>query len=258
MQGKLLFLGTGSSMGIPMIGCPCGVCHSQNILNQRLRPSVLIDVQNKRILIDIGPDFRIQALKYGINHLDGVILTHTHFDHIAGLDELRTFYILNRQSIPVLLSSDSFSDLKQRYPYLFRQKSWGTSLSAQLTFHLLENERGNINFLDHRIGYMTYEQGGMKVNGYRFGNLAYISDIKNYSESLLEDLYGVEILIISGQHSPMHLSIEEGMQLSQKVNPQKTYFTHISHESDHEEVNRLLPSGYALAYDGLTLNFNII
>jgi phosphoribosyl 1,2-cyclic phosphate phosphodiesterase len=257
-MNELLFLGTGGSHGIPMIGCQCAVCQSQNPKNQRMRPSALLTVQGQKILIDAGPDLRFQALRFGIDGIDGVIITHTHFDHIGGLDELRSFYLLQKRKVPVLLSQNSYNDLYRRLPYLFQEKTAGVSLSAQLEFHLLKEKRGEVNFAGIEGRYMTYEQGGMEVNGWRFGSLAYISDIRNYPETLFADLQGVKILIVSAlrpKPSLMHFSFDEGLAFAKKVGAESTYFMHISHEVEHEKMNNTLPSGVHLAYDGLKLNW---
>jgi phosphoribosyl 1,2-cyclic phosphate phosphodiesterase len=258
MKGELLFLGTGGSSGIPMIGCDCSVCLSKNPFNQRLRPSALVTIENKKILIDAGPDIRTQALRYHVNHLDGVLLTHTHFDHIGGLDELRCYYLKTRRTLPLLASKETLLDLKTRYPYLFREKSWGKSLSAQFEFHELEAERGSFDFIGIKIDYTSYIQGDMSVNGYRFGDLAYISDIRRYPDTLFEDLVGVRFLILSALRespSPMHFTLEEGIEFGKKIGAESVFFTHIAHDLEHESASRLLPQGFCLAYDGLRIEF---
>lgn len=256
MNSTFLFLGTGASCGVPMIGCHCAVCSSQNPHNKRLRPAGLLTIGEKRILIDVGPDFRIQALLHHLDQLDGVIITHAHFDHIAGLDELRTYYLLHRQVFPLLASEATYLDLKKRYDYLFHPKTWGLSLAAQLDFQVLKGERGHTKFLDIPIQYMTYEQGGMKVSGFRFGTFAYISDIRNYPETIFEDLSGVKTLVVSSlrkEPSLMHFGFEEAISFAKKVGAQRIYLTHISHETDHAEGHTSLPPEVSLAYDGLKI-----
>lgn len=258
-MAEFLFLGTGGSAGIPMIGCHCRVCTSSNLRNQRLRPSGLIKIKGKQILIDAGPDFREQALKYQIDMLDGVLLTHTHFDHVAGLDELRAYYLHYRKELPVLVSESTLQALKRRYEYFFQERSFGISLAAQLDFHLLPSRRGVTEFVGVTIGYTTYEQGGMEVNGFRFGTFAYISDIRVFSETLFEDLEGIEILVVSAlrtEPSRMHFNIEEAIAFAKKVGAKQTYFTHIGHELEHESTQAFLPGGVKLAYDGLRVEFS--
>lgn len=260
MEGQLLFLGTGASTGIPLIGCHCEVCSSHDPLNHRLRPSALITIEGKKILIDAGPDFRAQAITYKIDALDGVLFTHTHYDHIAGLDELRIYYIRSKQNLPVLLSESSLTEIKRRYYYLFEQKSDEKSLSAQLDFTTLKGKRGKVSFLGIPFSYMSYSQGGMEVTGFRWGDLAYVTDIYSYEETIFEDLKGVKTLIVSAvanRPSPVHFSIEQAVEFAQKVGAEKTWFVHMCHLLDHEKTNELLPSGIALAYDGLTVEFKI-
>lgn len=255
MKDSLLFLGTGGSTGTPVIGCDCSVCRSTHPKNKRLRPSVLITIQGKKLLLDAGPDLRAQALSYHIQNVDGVLITHTHFDHVGGLDELRVFNLRTDKEVPVLASISTFEALKGRYDYLFAEKSAGVSLTAKLKFHLLPNERGETTFCGVPIQYMTYEQGGVFVNGYRFDRLAYLTDVKNFPETLFHDLEGIEILIVNAlqqQDSLMHLSVDQAIAFSRRTTAKQTYFTHISHRMDYQ-VETTLPKGSYLAYDGLEL-----
>lgn len=257
-QAEFLFLGTGASSGVPMIGCRCAVCTSSDIHNKRLRPSALITCKNKKLLIDSGPDFRFQALNYKIDHLDGMLLTHSHFDHIAGLDELRIYYLRTKNALPVLLSKATFEDVKRRYYYLFQDKNRSVSLTAQLEFHVLEKMRGSTQFLGLKIDYMQYEQAKMPVTGFRLGSLAYLSDIREYPETVFADLAGVKTLILSmlkKEVSPMHFNIQEGIEFARKAGAKKTYFTHMGHELDYAATNAELPYGFQLGYDGLKLEF---
>lgn len=258
MKNSLLFLGTGASSGVPVIGCSCSVCRSKDSHNKRLRPSVLLTLNGKKIIIDVGPDFREQALMYQVKHLDGVIITHAHYDHVAGLDELRAYYIFHRTSIPVLCSIETLEELKKKFDYLFRKKKEGASLAAQLHFQVLENGNGETFFLDQNIRYITYQQGEMSVNGYVFGPVAYFTDVKEFDETLMHSLEGVEVLVISAlreEPSRMHLTFDQAAEIASKSGVKKCFFTHISHESDYKKINRKLPKECALAYDGLLLNW---
>lgn len=256
MNSQFLFLGTGGSNGIPMIGCNCKVCLSQESKNQRLRSSGLLLMEGKKILIDVGPDFRTQALKHGVHDIDGVCLTHPHYDHIGGLDDLRVYYLLHNKTIPVLASEGSLSDLKCRCYYFFQEKSLEKSLQAQFDFHLLPEERGVLDFVGLSIQYLTYEQAGTKVTGYRFGSFAYISDINTYPHTIFEDLMGLETLVVSAvrhRSSNMHFTVHEAISFAKKVGAKKTFFTHITHEIDHQATNDGLPDGMQMAYDGLRI-----
>lgn len=260
MLGKFLFLGTGSSVGVPIIGCKCAVCTSVSPFNKRLRPSGLLRIGSKSILIDVGPDFRQQALRFGIDHLDGLLLTHTHYDHIAGIDELRIFYVRQNRELPCLLSKKSFEDLKIRYPYLFQRIGEAATLSARLDLHILPAASGDIEFLGVKIGYFSYYQGDMAVNGYRIGDFAYVSDIREYDESIFASLKGVRSLVLSAlreEPSQLHLSLEEAIAFGRKVGAKNTLLTHMTHNLDHNTTNAKLPSDVQLAYDGLEIPFGI-
>lgn len=253
---KLLFLGTGGSAGIPMVGCKCEVCLSSNPHNKRMRPSALLEIKGKKFLIDVSPDFRTQALHFGIDHLDGVLLTHSHFDHIAGLDELRVFYLLHKKPLPVLASLSTLEALQRRYGYLFQQKSPTISLSAQLDFVLLKDLRGQILFCETPFNYFSYEQGGMVVNGFRYQDFAYVSDIRKYPETLFEDLKGVKTLVLSAlapKPSLMHFGFDEATAFVERVGAEKAYIIHISHEVDHDKGNSYFSNKIELAYDGLSV-----
>ncbi len=257
--GQLLFLGSGASLGVPVITCECDVCKSNNVNNKRLRPSVLLAIAEQKILIDCGPDFRQQALKHEITHLDGVIFTHPHYDHIEGIDELRIFAIKQHQTLPCLLSKSTEADLRERFAYIFRENPKHI-VTTQLGLQQLQNERGEVDFIGNKIQYFTFEQSHMPVNGFRFGDLAYASDLKIYPETIFEDLKGVKTLIISAlryEPSHIHLSVDEAVEFAQRVGAEKTWLTHISHELDHEKTNTYLPENVRLAYDGLTIDFKV-
>lgn len=245
-------------MGIPVIGCHCPVCTSDSPYNKRYRPSALLKVDGKSIVIDCGQEFRLQALKYHIDNLDGVIFTHAHHDHSAGIDDLRAYYLHHKGSIPCLLSQETLKDLEIRYHYIFDGKLYPDKLASRLDLRLMEGQRGKIEFLGIPIQYMSFKQTGMKVNGLRIGSFAYVSDIKEYDDSIFEDLRGVETLVLSALRftpSWMHLTVDEAVEFSRKLNPKMTYFTHIAHELDHEKTNAYLPSNIRMAYDGLVINF---
>lgn len=244
-------------MGIPVIGCHCSVCHSGSPYNQRMRPSGLLTFRNKKYLIDCGPDFRMQALKYHIEHLDGLLLTHAHHDHTAGIDELRAYHLYSKKALPCLLSQETADDLLKRYYYIFVKKN-PEALTPQLTLQILETEKGEVLFQELSVQYVSYKQGGMKVNGFRFGNFAYISDIRDYSENLFESLLGVEILVLSALRldpSPFHFGLDEAIQFARRVGAEHTWLTHIAHDLDHETSNAYLPPNVRMAYDGLKLTF---
>lgn len=258
MIGKFTFLGTGASAGVPIVGCKCHVCLSSSPYNQRLRSAGLLSFQELRFLIDVGPDFRQQALAHHLDHIDGLLLTHTHFDHIAGIDELRVFYFRHKKPLPCLLSFESLEELKTRYAYLFQPIGTVPTISVQMEMHLLEEDQGEVDFLGIKVGYCSYFQGNMKVTGFRVGNFAYISDIKEYDPSLFVALQGVETLVVSAlfeESSPLHLSLDEAIDFSKKVGARQAYITHISHKMEYESVSKKLPLNIRLAFDGMEIAF---
>ena len=257
LKGQFLFLGTGASMGTPVVTCTCAVCQSDNPLNHRLRPSGLLKIEGKQILFDAGPDFRFQALKYGINQLDGVVLTHGHYDHIAGLDDLRVYYFLQHQTLPCLLSRATYDDLKRQSPYFFEGSGDDVMGGSRFQFKVVDEENCQTHFINMPWTIVSYIQNRMQVTGYRIGSFAYIMDLKEFSPSIFQALQGVEVLVLSGlrnRPSPAHLMLDEALAFSKKVGAKKTWFSHVSHELDHEETNRRLPDGAQLAYDGLEVS----
>lgn len=259
MKGKLLFLGTGGSVGVPVIGCSCPVCHSSDPVNQRLRPSVLLHIGNRILLVDVGPDFRMQALRYGINHLDGLLLTHAHHDHTAGFDDLRPLYYRRRSPLPILLSGETARDIQQRYDYLFQPSPGQEIFESRFHLQLLPAEKGEVMFENFLIGYVSYSQGDMLVNGYRIGNLAYISDIRHFNPTLLDDLKGIKNLIVSALRytpSPLHFSVDEAIDFAKELKAERVWLTHLSHELEHHQTNAYLPANMCLAYDGLEIEFD--
>lgn len=257
MDGSFVFLGTGASTGVPVIGCGCARCQSISPYNRRLRPAGWLQIQGLSFLIDVGPDFRQQALMYNIDRVDGLLLTHTHFDHIAGIDDLRIYSVRQTNPIPCLLSQESFDELQVRYRYLFKA---GKSSTVKFHCQPLPAEYGTILFEGIKIGYCHYMQGDMKVTGYRIGDFAYISDIHDYSSSIFDSLQGVNHLVLSAlraEPSRVHLSLDQAVDFARKVGARQTRLTHLSHFLDYEEANRNLPPDVQLGYDGLTIEFEV-
>jgi phosphoribosyl 1,2-cyclic phosphate phosphodiesterase len=258
MMGNFQFLGTGASAGVPVIGCKCSVCSSSLPFNSRLRTSGLLKLEGSTFLIDVGPDFRQQALRYKIGHLDGLLLTHIHFDHIAGIDDLRVFYIRQKKALPCLLSEESLHELQRRYFYLFQPAEQDQTVGMQIQPTLLEKGSGEIDFCGAKFKYCSYFQGKTKVTGFRLGSFAYISDIKKYDESIFFQLEGVEKLVVSAlleERTPLHLSLDEAIEFGKKVGAKETFITHMSHKIDHELVSQKLAPGVKLGIDGMEIEF---
>ncbi len=259
MKGEFTFLGTGGSAGIPVIGCRCAVCTSTSPYNRRLRSAGLIQVEGKHFLIDAGPDLREQALTREINHLDGVLLTHAHADHTGGIDDLRSYYFLTHEKLPCALSSETFEEVKRRYHYMIQPHVTGKSLSAQLDFHVLSSDAGEFSIGGASFQFFSYYQVDMKVTGYRWGNFAYVSDIRQYSDEIFSHLKGVEVLVLSALRpvpTAMHFSVEEAIAFSRRVGARTTYLTHIAHDLEYAQTNALLPPDVRLSYDGLKISIH--
>lgn len=259
-QATLEFLGSGGSMGVPVIGCHCPVCASDKPVNHRSRPSVLISIDSKKILVDCGPDFRWQALRIHLDNLDGVILTHAHHDHTAGFDELRLFYFRNHHKpFPCLLSRETEEDLRRRFYYMFKTTGPYEAFVPKFDFSYMEGETGSVDFLSLPVSYISYEQGGMKVNGLRFGSLAYVTDIRHYDETIFKHLLGLDTLILSALRftpSPLHMTVDEAVEFARRCGAKETFLTHLSHDLDYDQTNAYLPANVKLAYDGLKIPFS--
>lgn len=258
-MSKLLFLGTGSSLGVPVIGCKCETCSSASPFNKRLRSSALLKLPTQNLLIDASPDMRLQALKFQINKIDAVLFTHAHYDHTAGVDDLRIYYFLNKKPLVCFASESTAEDLKVRYYYMFKEQPKEVINATRLHLQVFQGMRGAIDVLGQPISYFTYVQLGMNVNGFKIGNLAYVTDIKDYSDDIFKHLEGVDTLVLSALRftpSHMHLSVDEAVDFANRSKAKMTWLTHLSHELEYEKTNSYLPSHIRLAYDGLEIDFN--
>jgi phosphoribosyl 1,2-cyclic phosphate phosphodiesterase len=259
-QGQLRLLGTGASTGIPVIACKCHVCCSQNPNNRRLRTSALIQYLNKYFLIDVGPDIRLQALRYGINQVDCLLVSHTHYDHIGGLEELRIFNFLQEGPIDCLISQEGYDDLQKLFFYIFTPRKEDMTYSSSFQFHVAGQHEGVEVIHELPVRYFRFMQGAFPVLGFRFGDLAYLTDIKSYSKEIFDFLKGTKTLVISALRltpSIFHFSIDQACDFAQRAGVEKTYIVHIAHEIEHEAVQSLLPKGVFLAYDGQELEFTV-
>lgn len=241
-------------MGTPVIGCPCDVCKSTNPKNKRMRCSALLQWEGKKYLIDAGPDIRQQLLTHAIDEIDGLILTHTHFDHIAGLDELRIFSLKRKEALPCLLSKDSYEELQKRYYYLFNLEGKRQDAVVQLSCQVLMNTRNVVPFLDVPFKTFAYRQMGMRVDGFRLGDFAYVTDIKEHPETIFEDLFGVKTLVLGAirpRHSYAHFTFEEAAEFQKRLGSPTTWLIHMDHEVEHDRWSKELGHNLFLGYDGL-------
>jgi len=255
MKGILTILGCGASLGVPAIACRCKVCLSSDPKNKRLRTSALLEVDGKQVLIDAGPDFRQQALRRGLVHIDGIILTHIHFDHVAGIDDTRVFSFHHQKAVNLLLSETAFEEFRVKYSYFFHQH---TAYIAKFQPEVVQRFPSHLEFAGLSFSVVKYHQGKTEVLGFVIGDLAYITDIKTFDEGIIDSLKGIKTLVISGlknQINEHHLSFDEAIHFAKKVGAKKTFLTHLSHEVDYETASQLLPAHVELCFDGLQIEF---
>lgn len=254
MKIKLTFLGTGTSQGVPVIGCECEVCQSDDFRDNRLRNAALIEIDDKVFAIDCGPDFRQQMLREKVSKLDAILITHEHTDHIIGLDDIRAFNFRNKKDMPVFASQNTAFALKKRFDYIFRESPYPGI--PRVNLNLIKKEQ-----LFEVAGYpvipIEVMHGKMPVLGFRFGNFAYITDIKTITDEELGKLRNLNVLAISSlqeQQHHSHMNLQETLDLIEKIKPKQTYLTHISHKmGKHSDFEKRLPDGVAFAYDGLKI-----
>jgi phosphoribosyl 1,2-cyclic phosphate phosphodiesterase len=249
---RITFLGTGTSSGVPVLTCECNVCSSADFRDQRLRVSVLLETQNKHIVIDTGPDFRQQALNVNLKQLDAVLFTHEHKDHTGGLDDIRPFNYMNGPKVLDIYGQKRvIEQLKSEYYYAFSAEKYpGSPLLEthhidQAVFSIQGVEIKTINVRHHLL----------EILGFRIGDFTYITDANHISEAEIEKCKGSKVLVLNAlQHTPhiSHFTLEEAIVVAQKINAEKTYFTHIGHKMGlHREVEQTLPANMFLAFDGL-------
>ena len=250
---KITFLGTGTSQGVPVIACKCEVCTSPDYQNNRLRTSVMVEVNNKVFVIDSGPDFRMQMLREEVHQLDAILFTHEHKDHVAGLDDVRAFNFKHDREIDVYAEQRVQAALKNEFSYIFSGINYPGI--PRVILHDIPNEEiivQGVSVLPIRA--MHYK---LPVFGFRIGDFTYITDAKTISEEEKSKIKGSKILVLNALRKEEHIShftLAEAIALAQELGAESTYFTHISHQLGlHDEVQAELPEGMFLAYDGLKL-----
>lgn len=250
---KITFLGTGTSQGIPVIGSNHAVCLSKDKRDKRLRVSILIEWDDFVYVVDCGPDFRYQMLRANVTKINGVLFTHEHADHVAGLDDLRPFSF-QLGCVPIYAQKRVMDDLAYRFEYVFNDKNkYPGAPSVQ------QNVIENKEFKLHNLSFLPIEvnHGLIKIFGYRFNNVAYLTDVKTIDYKEKDKLKNLDILIINAiRYKPhySHLNLDEALKLIEELQPKKTYLTHISHHLGfHAEVEKILPKNVFLAYDELVL-----
>ena len=249
---KLTFLGTGTSVGVPVISCNCPVCKSANPKNKRLRPSVLLQMQGKNILIDTSTDLRQQALRFSIDVINAILFTHSHADHIFGLDEMRIYNFFQAEEIPCFGNEDTIRRLKNIFSYLFSQSEyWGQRPSISMNV-----VKEKFLLFGKEIMPVEVMHGKQKILGYRVDNLAYITDCSAILADSLSLLKSLKVLILNAlRHKPhpTHFSLSQALEIIEAIKPQRAFLTHLSHTFDYEETKKMLPENVELAYDGLVI-----
>jgi phosphoribosyl 1,2-cyclic phosphate phosphodiesterase len=248
---KITILGSGTSTGIPMVGCHCQVCDSTDLHDKRTRASIMVECAGKRILVDTSTDLRSQMLREAVPQIDAVLLTHTHADHIHGIDDLRGFHFIHRRIIPCYGSPETMEQVTARFGYIFE------GLSSEGYSPLMEPFAVDAPFelFGCRILPVPMKHGTLNATGYRFDNVAYLTDCSEIPQDSLSLLQGLDLLIIDALRyspHPNHFNIEGALQVVQALRPRRTLFTHLTHEVHHSDGTRL-PPGVEFAYDGMTV-----
>lgn len=254
---KLVFLGTGTSHGIPMIGCDCAVCRSPDPRDKRSRPSVLVQWDDFNVLIDTTPELRLQCLANGITHVEAVLFTHHHADHVAGLDDLRRFNWIQRTALPCYGMAITLDRLQRMFSYAFVEDDTYPSAKPELSLHEVS---GPFELGGREVIPIPLLHGRMPVLGFRFGPLAYCTDCNFIPDDSMRLLEGLEVLVLDAlrrRAHPTHFNLEQAVECAHRIAAKRTYFTHIAHELAHQATNDELPAGMQLAYDGLVLTLDM-
>jgi phosphoribosyl 1,2-cyclic phosphate phosphodiesterase len=258
---RLTVLGSGTSMGVPTLGCACPVCRSENPRDQRTRCSILLSSGGRNVVIDTSPDFRSQALRANMGRLDAVVYTHGHADHILGLDDIRPFNMLQGAEIPIYASNETLAILRRTFAYIFEGPN-GASSRPGIQLHAIEgpfDPFGDPGSKCELIPIPAFH-GPTNVLGFRLGRAAYLTDFSSVPEESKALLHGLDDLILDAlryKPHPMHSNVEQSIALVAELQPRRAWFTHIAHDLPHEETNHRLPEHVKLAYDGLSFEVNV-
>lgn len=258
MQAKVTFLGTGTSHGVPMIGCTCAVCQSGDRRDQRTRPSIHVDVEGgPSVLVDTSTDLRQQALAHRLTRVDAILYTHSHADHVMGLDDVRRFNVLQGEAIPAYADTATCADLRRTFHYVFeppREKGGGI---PRIVLYAID---GPFDIGAIKVRPVPLWHGSRAILGFRFGSFAYLTDCNRLPDEAWPLLAGLDVLVLDAlrhRPHPTHFSVDEAVAAAARIRPARTYFTHICHDLPHAETNDRLPPSVELAYDGLAVTVDV-
>lgn len=253
---KFTFFGTGTSQGVPVIGCGCEVCTSPDAKDKRLRVSGLLETDTVNLVFDCGPDFRQQMLRSGCTKVDALLLTHEHNDHVIGLDDVRPLNFLHKKDMVVYALPRVAAEVKQRFAYVFAENKYPGApmvrleiLNPYIPFHIENLSVTPINVM----------HGNLPILGYRIADFAYLTDVKTIPAAEFSKLKNLDILVLSALHHTehhSHLTVEQAVKIARRINARRTYFIHFSHRAGlHRDIEKMLPADMFAAYDGLTIEF---
>jgi phosphoribosyl 1,2-cyclic phosphate phosphodiesterase len=260
MEATLTFLGTGTSMGVPTLGCDCAVCTSTDPHNRRTRPSIRLAYDNRTVLIDTGPDFHAQAIREGIRRVDAVLYTHGHADHVMGFDDLRPLSFHANGNLPIYADDPTAANIERIFEYTFRKEDRYPT-SARVQTHRIDMTPGaGFDLFGACFQRIPVTHGRQEITGYRFGSAAYLTDMSDIPAVSVPFLQDLDILIVDAlRHDPhpSHSHLQKSVDIVEQLKPKRAFFTHMGHDLDHQTTNAMLPPHIRLAHDGLQIKFEI-
>lgn len=254
---KLAFLGTGTSFGIPVVGCECRICTSQDQRNRRTRHGLLLQRRGRVLLVDTPPELRLQLVRAGAPHIDAVFLSHPHADHTHGIDDLRIFGFRSRRPLPLFVAEEYVEEVRSRFAYIWRSETRSEAPTVPDLDLRPFTDRERFEANGFPLMPIAFPHGPYRSYGFRLDDLAVIVDAKAVPEDAVELLTGVRVLVINalwfGNPHPSHLNVEEALEVARRLQAERTYLTHLSHRIEHTELEARLPDGVRAAYDGLEI-----